>query len=90
MEDVEKIHGHLVYFIAIGYICWLFGIFVGYWVYFSRFGILHQEKSGNPDLHLCGFCSLLPEFFLPKRRLVKSTLGDETRHPNEQVTEPGS
>jgi hypothetical protein len=25
-----------------------FGIFYGHLVYFSRFGILHQEKSGNP------------------------------------------
>jgi hypothetical protein len=42
--------GHLVYF-------WLFGIFYGhlvyfrlftYVVYFSRFGLLYQEKSGNP------------------------------------------
>jgi hypothetical protein len=24
------------------------GIFYGYFVYFSRFGMLQQEKSGNP------------------------------------------
>jgi hypothetical protein len=41
--------GNLVYFTAIWYICWSFGtIFVGHLVYFSRFGILYQEKSGNP------------------------------------------
>jgi hypothetical protein len=25
------------------------GIFYGHWVYFSHFGALHQQKSGNPD-----------------------------------------
>jgi hypothetical protein len=56
--------GYLVYFVVIWYILWLvgihilwlvgihilwlFGIFSGYLVYFSRFGVLHQEKSGNP------------------------------------------
>jgi hypothetical protein len=34
-------HGHLVYFMAIWYICWLVGIFF-------LLGILYQEKSGNP------------------------------------------
>jgi hypothetical protein len=33
---------------AIGYILWQFGIFCGRLVIFSRFGILYQEKSGNP------------------------------------------
>jgi hypothetical protein len=28
---------------------WPFGLFYGYLVYFSRFGMLHQDKSGNPD-----------------------------------------
>jgi hypothetical protein len=27
---------------------WTIGIFCGNLVYFSRFGILYQEKSGNP------------------------------------------
>jgi hypothetical protein len=39
--------GHLEYFTAIWYIVWPFGIFYGYLVYFSRFGMLYQEKSGN-------------------------------------------
>jgi hypothetical protein len=38
----------LVYFMTIWSILWLFGLFDGYLVYFPRFGILHQEKSGNP------------------------------------------
>jgi hypothetical protein len=35
MEDVGIVYGH-------------FGIFCGHFVYFSRFGLLWQEKSGNP------------------------------------------
>jgi hypothetical protein len=27
---------------------WSFGIFVGHFDTFSRFGVLYQEKSGNP------------------------------------------
>jgi hypothetical protein len=30
-------------------VLWPFGIFCGRLVHFSRFGILHQGKSGNPD-----------------------------------------
>jgi hypothetical protein len=32
------------------YILWPFDIFHTYLVYFSRFGMLYQEKSGNPAL----------------------------------------
>jgi hypothetical protein len=45
----------MVYFMAIWYILWPFGIFYGHLVYFMvicyifpRFGMLYQEKSGNP------------------------------------------
>jgi hypothetical protein len=44
-------YGHLVYFMAIWYILWSFGIFYGHlviWYIFPPFGILCQEKSGNP------------------------------------------
>jgi hypothetical protein len=37
------LYGYLVYFVAIWYILWLFGIL------FPLFGMLSQEKSGNPD-----------------------------------------
>jgi hypothetical protein len=50
MNDVGKFYGHLVYlFTAIWYIVCPFGIFAVSLVYFSRFGMLYQEKSGNPD-----------------------------------------
>jgi hypothetical protein len=48
MEDVGIFYGHLVYFTANWYILWPFGIFYGNLVCFPRFGMLHQEKSGNP------------------------------------------
>jgi hypothetical protein len=51
MEYVGIFNGHLVYFVAIRYILRSFGIFQGYLVYISRFGVLHQEKSGNPVLN---------------------------------------
>jgi hypothetical protein len=34
------------------YISWTFGIVRGNLVYFSRFGILYEEKAGNPDHNL--------------------------------------
>jgi hypothetical protein len=42
----------LVYFMTIWstiwYILWPFGIFMIFLVHCPRFGMLHQEKSGNP------------------------------------------
>jgi hypothetical protein len=60
MEVVGISYGiSLVYFAAIWYILWPFGTFCGHCVYFMvvwyvfpRFGMLSQEKSGNPA-HLC-------------------------------------
>jgi hypothetical protein len=41
--------GHLLYFVAICYIiCGHLLYFVVILVYFSHFGMLYQEKSGNP------------------------------------------
>jgi hypothetical protein len=48
MEDVGIIYGHLVHFTVFCYILWTFGIVRRNLVYFSRFGILFEEKSGNP------------------------------------------
>jgi hypothetical protein len=49
MEDVGIFYGHLVHFTVICYILWTFGIVRGNLVYFPRFGILYQEKSGNSE-----------------------------------------
>jgi hypothetical protein len=45
----------LIYFKAVWYILWSFGIFYDHlvhfvfiWYIFSHFGIMYQEKSGNP------------------------------------------
>jgi hypothetical protein len=48
MEDVGIFYGHLVHFTAFCYILCTFGIVRGNLVFFSRFGILYKEKSGNP------------------------------------------
>jgi hypothetical protein len=45
-----RIYGHLVYFVAIWSILWLFGIFMVIWYIFTRFCLLYKEKSGNPGL----------------------------------------
>jgi hypothetical protein len=48
MEVVHIFYEHLVQFTVFCYILWTFGIVRGNLVYFSLFGILYQEKSGNP------------------------------------------
>jgi hypothetical protein len=48
MAYVGILDAHFVYFAPIWYILWPFGIFHGYLAYVSRFGMLYQEKSGNP------------------------------------------
>jgi hypothetical protein len=53
MENLGIFYDHLVNFTAIGNILWPFGIFCGHWVIFHRFGILYQEKSGNPASNCC-------------------------------------
>jgi hypothetical protein len=52
MEYVVVYSGHLEYFITNGYILWAFDNFAVVWYVFPRFGILYQEKSGNPGAHL--------------------------------------
>jgi hypothetical protein len=53
IEDVGMVYVSLVYFTAIWYILWALGIFYGYLVIFSRFGMLWPEKSGNPGKRHC-------------------------------------
>jgi hypothetical protein len=56
MEDDGIFYGHLVHFTVFCYILWTFGIVRCNLVYFSRFGILYQEKSGNPGSNRRIFC----------------------------------
>jgi hypothetical protein len=51
MEDAGIFYRHLVHFTVFCYVLWIFGTVCRNLVYFSRFGILFEEKSGNP-----GFC----------------------------------
>jgi hypothetical protein len=64
MEDVGIFYGHLVHLTVFWYILWTFGIYCGNWVYFPRFGILYQEKSGNPAMdaiHFFALSEILPQ-----------------------------
>jgi hypothetical protein len=54
MEDVGIFYGHLVHFMVFCYILWTLGIVRGNLVYFSLFGILYHEISGNPALESAG------------------------------------
>jgi hypothetical protein len=49
MEEVGIVYGHSVFFMANWYTFGSFGMLFDHLVYFSRFGMLHQEKSGNTD-----------------------------------------
>jgi hypothetical protein len=48
LENVDIFYGHLEYFMNIWDILQPFGTFCVNLVHFSGFGIMHQEKSGNP------------------------------------------
>jgi hypothetical protein len=48
IEDDGIFYGRLVHFTVYCYILWTLDTARGNLVYFSRFGILYQEKSGNP------------------------------------------
>jgi polyferredoxin len=48
IEKVGIFYGHLEYNSAIWYMSCPFGILVAIFGIFSPFGILYQEKSGNP------------------------------------------
>jgi hypothetical protein len=61
-ENAGIFYCHLEYCTVIWYILWPFGKVVVIWYLFLRFGILCQEKSGNP-----GFESI---FFLQQKKVV--------------------
>jgi hypothetical protein len=53
---------YLEFVTALWYILWPFGTFYGHlvilWqlgIFFPRFGLLCQEKSGNPDQRVCAY-----------------------------------
>jgi hypothetical protein len=52
MKHVDIYSGHLEYFTANWYIVWAFGNFLVICYIFPHFGILYQEKSGNPVLNI--------------------------------------
>jgi hypothetical protein len=50
MTDIGIFYAHLVHLTVFCYILWTFGLVHGNLVYFSRFGILYEKKSGKPGL----------------------------------------
>jgi hypothetical protein len=50
MKNVVIFCAHMEYIISIWYIPWSFGSFIVIWYAFQHFGILCQEKSGNPGV----------------------------------------
>jgi hypothetical protein len=48
MENAGIFYGHFGIFTVSWYILWPFGNVAVIWYSFPRFGILCQEKSGNP------------------------------------------
>jgi hypothetical protein len=62
MEDIGIFYDRKVYFTAIWYILLPFDIFYGNLIYFSNFGILYQEKSGNPGPNCQPTKRRLPNF----------------------------
>jgi hypothetical protein len=56
---------HLVYFVAICFVLCQFGIFRVH-LYYPHFGILYQEKSGNPVCSSNGPCAA--KLVIPKLR----------------------
>jgi hypothetical protein len=64
LEDVGIFYGDLLYFKAIRYIVWSFGILFDDLAHFSRYGMLYQEKSGNPDRNNAPkLCPMITDFF---------------------------
>jgi hypothetical protein len=68
------------YFMAIWSILQPFGNFCCHLVYFTRFGILYSEKSGNPagvlvQVHLSQCFKRVQDFRLPRPRPVLSCCG---------------
>jgi hypothetical protein len=66
-------YGHLVHFTVFCYILLAFGIVCGNLIHFSHFGILYEEKSGNPAPFFCFFFEFNFGWSLrrrPKARLV--------------------
>jgi hypothetical protein len=48
MENIGTFYGRLEYFTTIWYILWPLGNLEVIWYIHPRFGLLCQEKSGNP------------------------------------------
>jgi hypothetical protein len=72
VKTVDALFRHLQYLTASWYILWPFNIFYSRLVHFPRFGMLHQEKSGNPDRYWLATIAF-NHFFVPLFGAQKKT-----------------
>jgi hypothetical protein len=64
LENVYIFYGHLEYNTAIWDVLCPFGTFYAHLVHFSGFGILCQEKSGNPGAKDTKVIKHIKNFFI--------------------------
>jgi hypothetical protein len=85
IENIIILYGHLEYTTAIWNILRPFGIFYGHWYLvviwyiYPHFGMLYQEKSGNPEWDL-GRRSLSAQIFFSRKKYfdLKGSLKDQS------------
>jgi hypothetical protein len=65
VQNFDSFYNHLVYFVAIWFILCHLDVFCGSLLYFPNFGIMSQEKSGNPGGNR--------NFVLIAKRIIKRT-----------------
>jgi hypothetical protein len=87
MVNVGIFNAHLEYVIAIWYILWSFGSFVVIWLIFTHFGILCQDKSGNPcKSNVFGVAASSKVRFSAEKMEFASTFGANIFHLQPALT----
>jgi hypothetical protein len=81
MENLCIFYDHLVYFMTVGNSLWPLGIF------HPHFGILYQEKSGNPALYCRFWRDPLLSLFFCLKMASSSFQGFTNGHSNAENSE---
>jgi hypothetical protein len=63
LKDVGKFYGHLVYFTAISYSLWPFGIFRGYFGIFFPVLVCYTKKNLATFVIFCGYFGIFVPFW---------------------------
>jgi hypothetical protein len=71
MEDVDISYRHLVYFTAIGYILWTFGIFYGHLVYFMDIWYVIPRKIWQPNPTITSYSASVVQIYNAGIRLER-------------------